>query len=221
MDLLHQFVDVVLHLDKHVVDLTAQYGTTTYAILCAIIFCETGLVVTPFLPGDSLLFAAGAVAAMGQLDPWVLFGLLMLAAIAGDNLNYFIGRRIGQRAFENKLPLVKRAHIERTQRFFAKRGPRTVVLARFVPIVRTFTPFVAGVGRMPYAKFLGYSIAGGAAWCGIFLFAGHTFGGLPWVQAHFSVIVLAIIIISLVPIVIEVLNARREERAARREERAA
>jgi membrane-associated protein len=211
MDLLHTFVDVVLHLDKHVVELTAQYGTTTYAILCAIIFCETGLVVTPFLPGDSLLFAAGAVAAMGQLNPWALFALLVLSAVAGDNVNYFIGRRIGERAFENKLPLVKRAHIERTQRFFARRGPRTIVLARFVPIVRTFAPFVAGVGRMPYAKFLSYSIA---AWCGIFIFAGHTFGGLPWVQAHFSVIVLAIIVISLVPMVIEVLNARREERAA-------
>src|SRR5262245_39665834 len=217
MDLLHKFVDIVLHLDKHVVELTAQYGTTTYAILAAIIFCETGLVVTPFLPGDSLLFAAGAVAAMGQLNPWALFGLLVLAAVCGDNLNYFIGRRIGQRAFENKLPLVKRQHIERTQRFFAKRGPRTIVLARFVPIVRTFAPFVAGVGKMPYAKFLGYSIAGGSAWCGIFIFAGHTFGGLPWVQAHFSVIVLAIIVISLVPMVIEVLNARREERAAREE----
>ena len=214
MDLLHQFVDAVLHLDKHVVELTAQYGTTTYAILCAIIFCETGLVVTPFLPGDSLLFAAGAVAAMGQLNPWLLFVLLMLAAICGDNLNYFIGRRIGQRAFENKLPLVKRAHIERTQRFFARRGPRTIVLARFVPIVRTFAPFVAGVGRMPYGQFLGYSIAGGTAWCGIFIFAGYRFGSLPWVQQHFSAIVLAIIVISLVPMVIEVLNARREERAA-------
>ncbi|HEX5010117.1 MAG TPA: VTT domain-containing protein [Planctomycetota bacterium] len=217
MDLLHQFVDVVLHLDKHVVDLTAQYGTTTYAILAAIIFCETGLVVTPFLPGDSLLFAAGAVTAMGQLDPWALFGLLLLAAVSGDNLNYFIGRRIGQRAFENKLPLVKREHIERTQRFFAKRGPSTIVLARFVPIVRTFAPFVAGVGRMPYAKFLAYSLAGGAAWCGIFIAAGHFFGTLPVVKDNFSLVVLAIIGISLVPMAWQVLAARREERAARDE----
>jgi len=216
MDLLHQFVDVVLHLDKHVVELTAQYGTTTYAILCAIIFCETGLVVTPFLPGDSLLFAAGAVAALGELDPWVLFGLLLLAAVAGDNVNYAIGRRIGQRAFENRLPLVKRAHIERTQRFFAKRGPRTIVLARFVPIVRTFTPFVAGVGRMPYPKFLAYSLAGGAAWCGIFIYSGHAFGQLPAVKENFSLIVLAIIVLSMVPMVVEFLNARREERAASR-----
>ena len=218
MELLQHFVDVVLHLDKHVVEWTAQYGTTTYAILCAIIFCETGLVITPFLPGDSLLFAAGAVAAMGRLDVGLLFVLLVAAAITGDNLNYFIGRRVGQRVVEGGVPLVsrfvKRKHVERTQRFFEKRGARTIVLARFVPIVRTFAPFVAGVGRMPYATFLGFSIGGGLAWCGIFLFAGYGFGTLPWVQAHFSVLVLAIIVLSLVPMVIEILKARREEQAA-------
>jgi len=217
MELLQHFVDVVLHLDKHVVEWTAQYGTTTYAILCAIIFCETGLVITPFLPGDSLLFAAGAVAAMGRLDVGLLFVLLVAAAITGDNLNYFIGRRVGQRIVEGGVPLVsrfvKRKHVERTQRFFEKRGARTIVLARFVPIVRTFAPFVAGVGRMPYGTFLGFSIGGGLAWCGIFLFAGYGFGTLPWVQAHFSVLVLAIIVLSLVPMVIEIVKARREEQA--------
>ncbi len=152
MDPVHQFVDFVLHLDRHVVDWTAQYGTTTYAILAAIIFCETGLVVTPFLPGDSLLFAAGAVAAMGRLDIGLLYALLVAAAITGDNLNYFVGRRIGERIVAGRIPLVsrfvQRRHVERTQRFFDKRGARTIVLARFVPVIRTFAPFVAGIGRM-------------------------------------------------------------------------
>jgi membrane-associated protein len=218
MELIHHFVDFVLHLDKHLVDLTAQYGTTTYAILAAIIFCETGLVVTPFLPGDSLLFAAGAVAAMGRLDVALLYALLVAAAICGDNLNYFIGRSVGKGIVEGRIPLVsrfvKRKHVERTERFFAKRGPRTIVLARFVPIVRTFAPFVAGIGHMPYPTFLGFSIGGGLAWCGIFLFAGYGFGTLPWVQAHFGALVIAIIVISLVPMVIEVIKARREEQAA-------
>jgi membrane-associated protein len=213
MDLLRQALDYVLHLNVHLVELTAQYGTTTYAILCAILFCETGLVITPFLPGDSLLFAAGAVAAMGELDVRLLFGLLVAAAVAGDNVNYAIGRRIGRRALEGRLRFVKREHIERTHRFFVKRGPSTIVLARFVPIIRTFAPFVAGVGGMPYGKFLAYSIGGGAAWCGLFLTAGHVFGSLPWVQANFSALVIAIIVISLVPMVIELRNARREERA--------
>jgi membrane-associated protein len=213
MDLVHQFVDFVLHLDKHLVDLTAQYGTTTYAILCAIIFCETGLVVTPFLPGDSLLFAAGAVAAMGQLHVGLLYGLLVAAAFAGDNVNYGVGRLIGQRAFEGRIRFVRREHIERTHRFFVKRGARTIVLARFVPIIRTFAPFVAGVGGMPYARFLAFSIGGALAWCGIFIFAGYGFGTLPWVKEHFSVLVIAIILISLVPMVIELVKARREERA--------
>ncbi len=212
MDLLHQFVDVVLHLDKHLVELTAQYGTTTYAILCTILFCETGLVVTPFLPGDSLLFAAGAVAAMGELDVRLLFVLLVGAAVLGDNVNYAIGRAIGRRAFEDKLPLVKRAHIERTQRFFDKHGSSTIVLARFSPIIRTFAPFVAGVGRMPYARFLAFSVGGGLLWCGSFLAAGYYFGTLAWVQEHFSALVLAVIAISLVPILVTVLRARREER---------
>jgi membrane-associated protein len=215
MELLHWFVDVVMHLPEHLVDLTSRYGTTTYAILAAIIFCETGLVITPFLPGDSLLFAAGAVAAMGQLNVLLLFVILVSAAIVGDNLNYFIGRRVGQRILEGHMPLlsrfVKRKHVERTQRFFEKRGARTIVLARFVPIVRTFAPFVAGVGRMPYATFLGFSIGGGLAWCGIFLFAGYGFGRLPWVKAHFGALVIAIILISLVPMVVEILKARREE----------
>ena len=216
MALIHWFIDVVMHLPDHLVALTSEYGTTTYAILAAIIFCETGLVVTPVLPGDSLLFAAGAVAAMGQMDVALLFVILVAAAICGDNLNYFIGRRVGERIIAGNFPLVsrfvKRKHVERTQRFFAKRGARTIVLARFVPIVRTFAPFVAGVGRMPYGTFLAFSIGGGLAWCGIFLFAGYGFGTLPWVKAHFGALVIAIIVISMVPMVIEVLKARREER---------
>jgi membrane-associated protein len=216
--MLAQLIHFVLHLNEYVVGWTTQYGTTTYAILAAIIFCETGLVVTPFLPGDSLLFAAGAVAAMGRLDITLLFVFLVAAAITGDNLNYFVGRRVGQRIVDGGVPLVsrfvKRKHVERTERFFAKRGARTIVLARFVPIVRTFAPFVAGIGHMPYPTFLGFSIGGGLAWCGIFLFAGYGFGTLPWVKEHFGALVIAIILISLVPMIVEILKARREERAA-------
>lgn len=212
IDLIRFFIDFVLHLDRHLGDLISQYGTGTYAILTLIVFCETGLVVTPFLPGDSLLFAAGAFAALGSLDPWVLCACLMGAVIAGDNLNYWIGRYIGPRAFSGQIRFLKKEYLDRTQRFFDRHGGRTVVIARFVPIVRTFTPFVAGVGAMPYGRFLAYSIGGGAFWVFLFIWVGYYFGNLPIVKDNFGIVIGAIILISVMPMVIEVLRARRDAR---------
>jgi membrane-associated protein len=209
-DLLSSAIDFFLHLDRHLAEITARYGTWTYAILVAIVFCETGLVVTPFLPGDSLLFTAGAIAALGSLDPWLLNLLLFVAVICGDNVNYWIGRFIGPRAFTGHYRFLRREHLERTHAFFERHGGRTVVLARFVPIVRTFTPFVAGVGAMSYPRFLAYSLAGGAFWVTAFLWAGYYFGNLPAVRENFSLVVLGIILISVLPILIGILKERRK-----------
>src|SRR5262245_14470772 len=215
MELLHHFVDVVLHLDKHLQAVIDQYGTTTYLILFAIVFCETGLVITPFLPGDSLLFAAGAFAATGVLELHWLFLLLAAAAILGDGVNYAIGRRIGQRAFSGNLKFLKKEHLDRTRAFYEKYGAKTIVLARFVPIVRTFAPFVAGVGEMSYRWFVTWNIFGGVLWTGLFLAAGYFFGNIPVVKDNFSLVILAIIVLSMAPIVIEVLKARAEARRSR------
>lgn len=212
-DLLSAAIDFFLHLDRHLAEVTARYGTWTYAILVAIVFCETGLVVTPFLPGDSLLFTAGAISALGSLDPWVLNLLLFIAVISGDNVNYWIGRFIGPRAFTGHYRFLRREHLERTHAFFERHGGSTVVLARFVPIVRTFTPFVAGVGAMSYPRFLAYSLAGGAFWVTAFLWAGFFFGNLPTVRENFSLVVLGIIVISVLPILIGILKERRKRAA--------
>ncbi len=209
-DLLSSAIDFFLHLDRHLTEITARYGTWTYAILVGIVFCETGLVVLPFLPGDSLLFTAGAIAALGSLDPWLLNLLLFVAVICGDNLNYWIGRFIGPRAFTGHYRFLRREYLERTHAFFERHGGRTVVLARFVPIVRTFTPFVAGVGAMSYPRFLAYSLGGGAFWVTGFLWAGYYFGNLPTVRKNFSLVVLGIIGISVLPILIGILKERRK-----------
>jgi len=185
------------------------HGQSIYFILFAIIFCETGLVVTPFLPGDSLLFTAGAVAAHGMLDPVWLFVLLSVAAIAGDTVNYWIGAIIGPRAFSGNIRFLKKEHLERTHRFYEKYGGKTIIIARFVPIVRTFAPFVAGIGAMNYARFIVYNIVGGVAWVALFIFGGYWFGAQPFVKNHFSLGVLAIIVISVMPMVVEFLRARR------------
>jgi membrane-associated protein len=204
------FKDWILHLDKHLATVVQAYGTWTYLILFGVIFCETGLVVTPFLPGDSLLFAAGAVASRPDfnLSVTTLFMLLSAAAIVGDNVNYWIGTYVGPRAFTGKVRFLKKEYLDRTHRFFEKYGGKAVVLARFVPIVRTFTPFVAGIGRMSYAKFLAYDIPGGLAWVGIFVFGGRWFGQYEFVQKHFELIIPMIIIISVMPMVVEFLRAR-------------
>jgi membrane-associated protein len=209
MDLIRQLIDFILHIDVHLAEIIARYGVWTLAILVLIVFCETGLVVTPFLPGDSLLFAAGAFAARGSLDVRLLLVLLTLAAIAGDTVNYWIGDRLGKRAFTGRLPFVKREHLERTERFYERHGGKTIILARFVPIIRTFAPFVAGVGTMRYSRFLAYNVIGGVVWVGLFVLAGFFFGNLPVVQRNFKLVILAIIAVSVLPIVVEWMRARR------------
>jgi membrane-associated protein len=201
--------DLFLRLDQHLTDVVGRYGTGTYVLLGLIIFCETGLVVTPFLPGDSLLFAAGAVAALGPLDPAVLVALLAGAAVAGDNCNYWIGRWVGPRAFSGKVRFLNRDYLDRTHAFYEKHGGKTVVLARFAPILRTFAPFVAGVGSMHYPRFLRFSITGSLLWVSLFVLGGYFFGNLPVVRQNFSLVILAIIAISLMPAAIEAFRAWR------------
>ena len=203
MDLLKHLVDLFLHLDTHLGELITNFGPWSYGILFLIVFCETGLVVTPFLPGDSLLFAAGTFAGMGRLDPGVLFPLLFAASVLGDSSNYWIGRAIGPRAFGGTFRFLRREHLDKTRAFYDRHGRKTVILARFLPILRTFAPFVAGVGEMPYSRFVAFSLVGSAAWIGLFLGAGYFFGNLPVVRQHFSVVVMAIIAISLIPIGLE------------------
>jgi membrane-associated protein len=210
MEWISNVVDLFLHLDEHLGDVIRDYGVWTYVILVAIIFCETGLVVTPFLPGDSLLFAAGTLsAALGTLNIHLLFVLLWIAAVVGDSVNYAIGAAIGPRAFSGKIWLLNQNHLERTRQFYEKHGGKTIILARFVPIVRTFAPFVAGVGAMNYGRFLLYNVVGGLAWVGGFLYLGYFFGNIPVVKENFSFVVLGIIFISILPIVYEFVMARR------------
>jgi membrane-associated protein len=211
MEWIAQLVEFVLHLDQHLDSLVAQYGTWTYAILCLIIFCETGLVVTPFLPGDSLLFAVGTIAARGTLDPETVCLLLALAAITGDNVNYTAGYWIGPVVFSREDSwLLNKQHLVRTHRFYEKYGAKAIIFARYVPIVRTFAPFVAGIGRMRYLRFLTYSIAGGATWIVLLVSAGYFFGNIPIVKNNFSIVILAIIAISVMPAVIEFWRSRSE-----------
>ena len=202
-------IDFILHVDEQLATIIATYGPSTYAILFAVIFAETGLVVTPFLPGDSLLFAAGALAATTTLDPWPLFLILTTAAIAGDNTNYWIGRLLGDRMLAAKKPIINQQYLKKAHAFYEKYGPATVVMARFVPIVRTFAPFAAGVSRMTYRHFLPYSIGGGILWIGLFVWGGYFFGNLPIVKQNFELVVLAIIGISLLPPIIEAVRHRR------------
>ena len=211
MDLVKQLVDVFLHLDRHLAEVVRDYGTFTNVILFGIVFCETGLVVTPFLPGDSLLFTAGALAALGSLDVWVLFLTLALAAVLGDTVNYWIGKKIGPRAFAGSIRFLKREHLLKTEAFYEKHGKKTIILARFVPIIRTFAPFVAGVGSMNYGVFLAYNVIGGVAWVAICVFAGYFFGNIPIVKQNFSLVILAIVVLSTVPIALEWWKSRRKK----------
>ncbi|MEI6084866.1 MAG: DedA family protein [Verrucomicrobiota bacterium] len=210
MELLKQLIDLFLHLDKHLAVVIQDYGTWTYAILFLIIFCETGLVVTPILPGDSLLFAAGALSATTALSPVWLIVLLTVAAILGDTVNYTIGHFFGPRLAEKYPRVIKKEYLERTHAFYEKYGGETIILCRFVPIVRTFAPFVAGIGSMTYGKFLAYNIIGGVIWVVLFILGGYWFGQLEFVQKHFGLVELAIIILSILPMVIEFLRARRK-----------
>ena len=214
MEWIGKAVDLFLHLDRHLGEIIQQYGGWTYAILTLVVFCETGLVVTPFLPGDSLLFAAGAFAALpgSGLRIELLFLLLSAAAILGDTVNYWIGHRIGPAAFEGRIRFLKKSHLDRTHQFYEKYGGKTIIIARFVPIVRTFAPFVAGVGSMSYGRFFSYNVVGGLLWVTVCLVAGYFFGNLAVVRANFSLVILAIIGISLLPAVVEIVRHRMAAR---------
>jgi len=209
VDLLTAFIDIVLHLDVKLLQLTTEYGMWVYAILFLIIFCETGLVVTPFLPGDSLLFVAGALCGMGALQLEWLVPLLVLAAFSGDNTNYWIGRLVGMRLLRRTNGLIKREHIDKTHAFYEKHGGKTIIFARFLPIVRTFAPFVAGIGLMRYRLFMLYSALGSIAWIGGLSVAGYLFGNIPLVKDNLTLIILGIIVVSFLPALRELIRHRR------------
>jgi membrane-associated protein len=215
MEYISHFIDLFLHLDKHLGELVKEYGTWTYLVLFIIIFCETGLVVTPILPGDSLLFAAGAIAALGSLNPHLLVVLLTIAAVLGDAVNYQIGRYVGPAVFKKEdSRFFKRAHLEKTHAFYERYGGKTIIIARFVPIVRTFAPFIAGVGQMSYRQFALYNVVGAIAWVVIGVYAGYLFGRWKPVQENFSLIIIAIVFISLLPAAFEFWRAKRQKKAA-------
>ena len=215
MDFLATAFDYFLHVDRHLLEFAMAYGLWIYALLFLIIFLETGVVVTPFLPGDSLLFATGALAAAGVIDVVAVLSLLTAAAILGDNTNYFIGRTVGPRVFKEKSRWLKREHLLRTQEFYVKHGGKTVILARFVPIVRTFAPFVAGVGRMHYPRFLSFDVGGGILWVWGFGLLGYFFGDLPIVKENFGLTIVAVIVLSLLPVAFEAWRVRASRATTR------
>jgi len=211
MEQIKFLIDLFLHLDEYMANIITQYGTWTYIILFGVIFVETGLVVMPFLPGDSLLFAAGTFAALDALNIYYLLGLLMFAAILGDTVNYSIGHYLGERAYNIKW--IKREYFDKTHAFFEKHGGKTIFLARFVPIVRTFAPFVAGIGKMSYGYFITYNFVGGITWVLLFTLAGYFFGNIPIVRENFELVIIAIILVSVLPMGVEWWKARREAKA--------
>lgn len=215
MELVLKIIDFILHVDTYLEQIISQYGAWTLALLFFVVFMETGFVVTPFLPGDSLIFAAATFAARGALNPWVMFILLAIAAVAGDTVNYWIGHRVGARAYTGEVKWIKREYMERTHRFFEKHGGRTIFLARFVPIIRTFAPFVAGVSQMSYGFFIRWNVIGGIAWVATFTLLGYFFGNIPFVQKNFELVIIAIILISLIPAVVEAVKARKEIKMAK------
>jgi membrane-associated protein len=213
MELLNTFLDFFLHIDDQLAALIAQYGPWIYGILFLIIFCETGLVVTPFLPGDSLLFAAGALAAStGKMNIFLLWALLIIAAILGDSVNYAIGRRLGKGIFSDNARILKTAHLRKTEAFYEKHGSKTIIMARFVPIVRTFAPFVAGVGSMNYTRFATYNVVGGITWVTIFLAAGYIFGEIEFVKKNFELVAIGIVLVSVLPMILEFLKERQHSK---------
>jgi len=205
-------IDFILHIDKHLGEIIKSYGTWTYAILFTIVFCETGLVILPFLPGDSLLFTAGSFAGLGSLNPHILFVLISIAAILGDTVNYWIGNRLGPKVFHSESKFFKKEYLDRTHKFYEKYGGKTIIIARFVPIIRTFAPFVAGIGSMSYGKFITYNIVGGVVWVAIFVYSGYFLGTLTIVKNNFSLVVIVIILISVVPIITEYLKHKKNKR---------
>lgn len=213
MSILTWFVEFILHMDEQLPVIINSIGGWTYLALFMVIFIETGVVVMPFLPGDSLLFAAGAIAASDatNLNPVLLFVLLATAAVLGDTANYWIGHFMGPKVFTTNSRFLKREHLERTQAFYEKHGGKTIFLARFIPIIRTFAPFVAGIGKMRYSYFISYNIIGGIVWTGLFITVGYFFGNLPFVEENFAIVILAIIVISVIPAVVEVIKERRSK----------
>ena len=211
MEFVEGLIEILLHLDKHLDWVIRNYGFWTYGIFFLIVFLETGLVVTPFLPGDSLLFAAGTFAALGSLDTYWLVILLSVAAIAGDTLNYWIGYMVGPKVFnKEKSRFLNKKHLYRTHQFYERYGGKTIIIARFVPIIRTFAPFVAGIGSMTYGRFITYNIVGGIAWVVIFVLGGYFFGNIPFVKQNFSLVIAAIIFLSILPGIIEILRHRKD-----------
>ena len=209
MTFINFLIDFLLHIDVHLGEIIAAYGYLTYGIIFIIIFIETGLVFTPFLPGDSLLFAAGAFCALGQLNILIILPLLMAAAILGDTTNYWIGHFFGEKLIANPKVPINKEHIAKTQAYFDKHGGKTIILARFIPIVRTFAPFVAGIGRMHYGSFISYNIIGAIAWVTLATLAGYFFGNISFIKENFSIVVLAIVAISVVPMLVEVLRKKK------------
>jgi membrane-associated protein len=214
MNIILYLIDLILHLDKYLGQIIQNYGAWTYMLMFLVIFMETGFVVTPFLPGDSLIFAAGAFAGLGYLHIGVLYVVLAAAAIAGDTANYWIGHYIGPRAFSGNIRFLKKEYLDRTHAFYEKHGGKTIIIARFIPIIRTFAPFVAGVGAMTYPKFIAYNVIGGLAWVALFSFGGYFFGNLPIVQQNFAFVILVIILISISPAIIELIRSRQQRRKA-------
>jgi len=217
MNWLKNIVDIFLHIDEHLAELINTMGIWVYLLIFAIIFMETGLVVTPFLPGDSLLFAAGALASLDSLAIWPLYIIILIAAVLGDTVNYWIGKFIGPRAFKMNNRFMKKEYLEKAQQFYEKHGPKAIVLARFVPIVRTFAPFVAGIGVMNYSKFISYNIIGGFLWVTIFVWSGYFFGNVPFIKENFHYTVVLIIVLSLIPIAYEFWKGRQEKVSGQKE----
>ncbi len=215
MELIHYFLDLILHLDKHLLALTTEYGVWVYGILFVIVFCETGLVVTPFLPGDSLLFVTGTIAGAGMLNPLLLCLVLIVAAVLGDTVNYFIGRKMGPAVFKRPdARFFKQEYLRKTQQFYDKHGGKTIIIARFMPIIRTFAPFVAGVGTMQYSRFIAYNIIGGVAWVVGLIAAGFFLGNIQWVKTNLTLVVLGIIFVSILPGIIEFIRHKLRQRQA-------
>ena len=211
LDIVKHIIDIFLHLDKYLGDIIRDYGTITYILLFIVIFCETGLVVTPFLPGDSLLFAAGTFAGLGVLDVNLLFIIILIAAIIGDTVNYSIGKYLGPKVFSGHYKFLKREYLEKAHNFYEKHGGKTIIIARFIPIIRTFAPFVAGIGKMTYSKFIAYNIVGALLWSALFIYAGYFFGNIEFVKKNFSMVIIAIIFISILPGIIEVIRSKRKK----------
>jgi membrane-associated protein len=204
-------IDFIIHIDEHLVNILNTFGAWSYAIMFLIIFAETGLVILPFLPGDSLLFVIGALSVKGGFNIWIIYPVLVAAAILGDSVNYYLGHKLGRKAFQSKyVPFINQDHLDKTEAFYEKHGSRAIIIARFIPIIRTFAPFVAGIGKMDYQTFITYNVIGGVAWVTLFTFAGYFFGNIPAVEKNFTYVIFGIIILSVLPAVYEYIVTKRE-----------